>query len=383
METNLPEKTEGAAQLRKLEQEELQLSVSQWTLMWRAFKKHKLAMTATIFLFAFYVVAVFSGFFAPNDPHHRWTKYIYTPPQIPRFIDGEGRFHLQPFIYGLKQEIDDETWERIYVFDEEQKYKIVLFPRGAEYKLMGFIPASIHLFGIREQDVPFFLFGSDELGRDLFSRIIYGTRVSLSIGLIGVFLSLVLGLLIGGVSGLFGGVVDMVIQRIIEVLISIPRIPFWMALSAALPADWPPLKIYFSITILLSLVGWVQVARVVRGKFLSLRDEDFVHAAETMGAGQLWIIFRHLVPNFFSYVLVQVTLAIPWMIIAETSLSFLGIGLRAPVVSWGVLLQQAQNMRTVSMHPWLLLPGVFVIIAVLVFNFVGDGMRDAADPYSD
>ncbi len=365
-----------------LPENENYLSLSQSQLMWRAFKRHRLAMAASIFLMFFYLVALTVGFVAPNDPNQRWSKFVFAPPQIPQFIDQEGDFHLRPFVYSLKQEMDPETWQRTYVIDKSNRSPIYFFVKGSSYKLMGLFKTDIHLFRV-EKAIPFFLFGSDNLGRDVFSRIVYGTRISLSIGLIGVFVSLVLGLLIGGASGLFGGFVDMVIQRGIEILISIPRIPLWMALSAALPPNWSPLKVYFAITILLSLVGWVGVARVVRGKFLSLRDEDFVLAAEAMGGSDWWLITRHLIPNFMSYVLVNVTLAIPWMILGETSLSFLGIGLRPPVVSWGVLLQQAQNMRTVSMRPWLLLPGVFVIIAVLTFNFVGDGLRDAADPYSD
>ena len=361
---------------------ETQLSLSQSQLMWRAFKRHRLAMAASIFLIFFYLVALIVGFVAPNNPNQRWSQFVFAPPQIPQFIDQEGDFHLRPFVYNLKQEMDPETWQRTYVIDKNNRSPIYFFVKGSSYKLMGLFKTDIHLFRV-EKDMPFFLFGSDNLGRDLFSRIIYGTRISLSIGLIGVFLSLVLGLLIGGASGLFGGFVDMIIQRGIEILISIPRIPLWMALSAALPPSWSSLKVYFAITILLSIVGWVGVARVVRGKFLSLRGEEFVLAAEAMGGSDWWLITRHLIPNFMSYVLVNVTLAIPWMILGETSLSFLGIGLRPPVVSWGVLLQQAQNMRTVSMRPWLLLPGLFVVFAVLTFNFVGDGLRDAADPYSD
>ncbi len=357
-------------------------SLSQWQLMWRAFKKHKLAMGATILLLCFYLVALTCGFVAPNTPNERWTEYIYAPPQMPHFFDENQHFHLRPFVYGYKQTFDDETWERIYTIDKTTKHPIKFFAKGTEYKFIGLFKTNIHLFGIEENE-PLFIFGSDELGRDLFSRIIYGTRISLSIGLIGVFLSLILGLLIGGISGLFGGAVDTIIQRGIEILISIPQIPLWMALSAALPAHWSAIKVYFAITILLSLVGWTNVARVVRGKFIALRKEDFVAASELAGANNIWIIFKHLIPNFMSYVFVNVTLAIPSMILGETSLSFLGIGLRPPVISWGVLLQQAQNMRTVSMHPWLLLPGLCVVIVVLAFNFVGDGLRDAADPYAD
>lgn len=357
-------------------------SLSQWKMIWRAFIRHRLAVGASIILIIFYLAALLAGFISPNDPAKRYPEYIFAPPQIPHFVDQEGNFHIRPFVYGLEQKMDSDTWQRTYEIDSNKKNPIYFFVRAGSYKLMGVFETDIHLFRTKG-DKQLFLFGTDELGRDLFSRIIYGSRISLSIGLIGVFISLIVGLIIGGISGLFGGFIDIIIQRVIEILISIPKIPLWMALSAALPSSWSSIKVYFAITILLSLVGWVNVARVVRGKFLSLRDEDFVLAARVMGANDWWLISRHLIPNFLSYVLVSITLSIPGMILGETSLSFLGIGLRPPIVSWGVLLQQAQNMRTVSMHPWLLLPGLFVIIAVLTFNFVGDGLRDAADPYSD
>ncbi len=356
-------------------------SLSQGQLMVRRFRRHRLAMGGLVVLIIFYSVAIFAGFFATTDPVQRNSRFIYAPPMLPRFIDMDGNFHIRPFVYGLEASVDPDTWDRIYVPDPDQKYTLRFFVSGATYNLVGPINASVRLLGI-DGDHPFFLFGTDSLGRDVFSRVIHGTRISLSIGLIGVALSLVFGLLIGGLSGLLGGVVDLAVQRVIEILISIPQIPFWMALSATLPAHWSPLQTYFAITVLLSLLGWTQVARVVRGKFLSLREMDFVAASVAMGAHDFWIIVKHLIPNFLSYVLVTVTLTIPAMILGETALSFLGIGLRPPVVSWGVLLQQAQNMRTVALRPWLLLPGIFVVIAVIAFNFVGDGLRDAADPYS-
>jgi len=367
-----------AATLEQLETE----SYSQWQLMWRQFRRHRLAMVGAVVLIIFYLVALAAGFVATQNPGTRNARYAYAPPQLPRFVDSEGKFHLRPFVYGLTQTTDPDTWEKVYTVDKTKKYPLRFFVRGDSYKLLGLFHSDVHLFGV-EGKVPFFLLGSDALGRDLYSRIIYGTQISLSIGLVGVFVSLVLGLTIGGLSGLIGGVTDVVIQRLIEFLVSIPHIPFWMALSAALPASWSAVQTYFAITVLLSLLGWTEVARVVRGKFLSLRETDFVAASVSMGASNWWVIFRHLVPNFLSYVLVTVTLTIPGMILGETSLSFLGIGLRPPVISWGVLLQQAQNMRTVALRPWLLLPGLFVIVAVLAFNFVGDGLRDAADPYSD
>ena len=346
--------------------------------MWRKFIKHKLAILGGTILAIFYIVAIFCEFFSVEDIYNRHTKYIYCPPQIIHFFD-EKEFHFRPFVYGIKGKLDPVTWCRIDVVDKSKKYPIYFFVHGDEYRLWGLFSTDIHLFGVKEGTI--FLFGTDKLGRDLFSRNIYAARISLSIGLIGVALSFVLGSLLGGISGYYGGAIDTVIQRIIEYLISIPTIPLWMALSAALPADWSPIKVYFGITIILSIVGWCGLARVVRGKFLELREEDFTMAAKIAGASQGRIITRHLLPSFLSYLIVNLTLAIPNMILGETSLSFLGLGLRPPVVSWGVLLSEAQNFRTVALHPWLLIPGLFVIITVLAFNFLGDGLRDAADPY--
>ncbi|MGB4427731.1 MAG: ABC transporter permease [Firmicutes bacterium] len=356
-------------------------SSSQGQLMFRRFRKHKLAVAGLVVLCLFYAVAVFNGFVATSDPAKRNSSYVYAPPTLPRFIDHEGNFHFRPFVYGLKSRIDPDTWERVYEIDHEKRHSLSLFVRGDKYRILGVFESDLHLFGTAD-GAPLFLLGTDSLGRDMYSRIVAGTSISLTIGLIGVFLSLVLGLLIGGLSGLVGGTTDLVIQRIIEILASIPQIPFWMALSATVPASWSPVQTYFAITIVLSLLSWTRVARVVRGKFLALREADFVMAAYAMGAGNWWVIIRHLIPNFLSYVLVTVTLTIPGMILGETSLSFLGIGLKPPAISWGILLQQAQNMRTIALRPWLLLPGVFVVIAVLAFNFVGDGLRDAADPYT-
>jgi peptide/nickel transport system permease protein len=349
--------------------------------MWRQFRRHKVAMFAAVVLIIFYVVAIFAEFIAPYGSATRWTAYVNASPQTVRFIDAEGRFHFRPFVYGLQQDMDPDTWERIYVPDTDRLYPIYFLVRGEAYRLWGLFPSNLRLFGI-DSNEPLLLLGSDGRGRDLLSRVIYGARISLSVGLIGVSLSLIIGLILGGISGLYGGVVDNVIQRVIETLIAIPHIPLWMGLSAALPADWHPLKVYFGITVILSLLGWTYVARVVRGKFLQMKTEDFVIAAESLGASRARIIAKHLIPNFMSYVIVAVTLSIPGMILAETALSFLGLGLRPPVVSWGVLLQDASNFRTVAMYPWILSPGIFVVFAVLAFNFFGDGLRDAADPYS-
>lgn len=353
---------------------------SQWQLMRRKFFKHKLAVAGSGILIVMYLLAIFCDFIAPYDTSAR-SEYIYMKPQRVRFVDNAGKFQLRPFIYGIKKDLDPETFERLYVEDREITYPVRFFTPGFDYKLLGVFPAKRHLFGV-EAPGRLFLFGTDNLGRDFFSRNAYAARISLSIGLVGVSISFVLGLALGGISGYYGGTPDMIIQRVIEFLLSIPKIPLWMALAAALPLDWPVLKVYFGITVILSMISWTGLARVVRGKLLQLREEDFCTAAKISGARDWHIIAKHLLPSFMSFLIVNLTLAVPGMILAETALSFLGIGLRSPAVSWGVLLQDAQNVRTVALHPWLLLaPAVQVIVTVLTFNFVGDGLRDAADPY--
>lgn len=363
---------------KKISSEEKIYIASQWQLMWRKFTKHKLAIFGGSILVIFYFIALFCEFFSTQGPYKRYTEYIYSPPQRIRFFDEEG-FHLRPFVYGWKISRDPKSLARIYTVDKSKRYPIQFFVRGDEYKFWNLWTADIHLLGVKEGVI--FFFGTDKLGRDLFSRNIYAARISLSIGLVGIAFSFVLGCVIGGVSGYFAGVTDTVIQRGIELLISIPTIPLWMGLSAALPPRWSAIRVYFGITIILSIVGWCGLARVVRGKLLELREEDFTMAARISGASELRIITRHLLPSFLSYLIVSLTLAIPYMILGETSLSFLGLGLRPPVVSWGTLMSDAQNIRTITLHPWLLIPGLFVIIVVLVFNFLGDGLRDAADPY--
>jgi len=364
----------------KISAEEKYYLASQWQLMWRKFVKHKLAIFGGAVLAIFYIVAIFCEFFSTYDIYKRYEKYIYCPPQRIHFFDENGNFYARPFVYEIKRIVDPVTWRRIYVEDKARKYPIYFFIHGDKYKFWNLFEMDIHLFGIKKPGI-MFLFGTDKLGRDLFSRNLHAARISLSIGLVGVALSFALGCILGGISGYFGGMTDTVIQRIIEFLISIPTIPLWMALSAALPPRWPPIKIYFGITVILSVVGWCGLARVVRGKLISLREEDFALAAKVSGATDGRVITRHLLPSFLSYLIVSLTLSIPGMILGETSLSFLGLGLRPPVVSWGVLLRNAQNVRTVAHHPWLLIPGLFVIITVLTFNFLGDGLRDAADPY--
>jgi len=364
---------------KDLSTEEKFYIASQWQLMWRKFKKHKLAILGGTILAILYIVAMFCEFFATYDIYERYRKHVYCPPQRIHFFDAEG-FHFRPFVYGLTWTTDPKTWRKIYIEDKTKKHPIYFFVHGDKYKLWNLFEADIHFFGVKKPGV-IFLFGTDSMGRDLFSRNLYAARISLSIGLVGVALSFVLGCILGGISGYYGGTADMIIQRVIEFLICLPTIPLWMALSAALPPHWSPIKVYFSITIILSIVGWCGLARVVRGKFLELKEEDFVMAAKIAGSTEKRIIVRHLLPSFLSYLIVSITLSIPNMILGETALSFLGLGLRPPVVSWGVLMQQAQNVRTVALHPWLLIPGLFVIITVLAFNFLGDGLRDAADPY--
>lgn len=363
------------------EVEKTKRSLSHWQLMWRRFLKHRLAVCGLVVVIALYTIALFCEFFAPLDPYLRYPQFVNAPPQRLHFVDQEGSFSPRPFVYGLKFSLDMEKFQRVYTPDYSKKYYLRFFTRGCEYRLWGKFPGNLHLFGVDEGGY-LFLFGSDDLGRDVFSRIIYGTRVSLSIGLIGVFISLAIGMLLGGISGLRGGVIDEILQRVIELLRSVPHIPLWMGLSAALPPEWSPIKVYFGITIILSLLGWTHVARVVRSRFLSLRNEEFVLAAYAAGASEWRIITKHLIPSFISYVIVSVTLSVPGMILGETALSFLGIGLRPPVISWGVLLEQAQNISAVNTYPWLLTPAIFVILTVLSLNFVGDGLRDAADPYS-
>lgn len=351
---------------------------SQWQLIWWRFTRHKLAMIAAPVLIFLYLLAIFPEFIAPYGPTTRFPTNLSEPPVKVHFIDQNQKL-AWPFVYARKQLMNPDTFQREYTEDLSKAYPIRLFVKGEPYKMWGFIPGDIHLFGT---DVPFFLFGSDTLGFDLASRIIYGARVSLTIGLVGVFLSFILGISIGGVSGYFGGRIDSVIQRLIDFINSIPTLPLWMALSAAVPRDWPVTKTYFAITIVLSIIGWCGLARVVRGKLLALREEDFTLAARAAGVGEWRIITKHLLPSFFSYLIVSITLSVPNMIIGETTLSFLGLGMRPPAVSWGVLLQDAQQIVTVAQKPWLLIPCLFVIVTVLMFNFLGDGLRDAADPYS-
>jgi peptide/nickel transport system permease protein len=356
-------------------------AASPWVLGYWKFRKHRLAWASAWVIVGLYVMAACCEVIAPYALEHRNVADAYAPPQRLHWREANGAWRLWPFVYPLRGARDAITLQQFYAEDHRHLLPLRLFARGEEYRLWGVIPGNRHLLGVQGGG-QLYLLGTDRLGRDLFSRIVYGARISLTIGLIGVLMSFVLGLIIGCVSGYCGGWVDNLIQRFIEVVRSFPAIPLWMALTAALPAWWTPLQSYLGITVVLSMIGWTGLARQVRGKILSLRNEDFATAAMLYGASRWRIMTRHLLPSFTSHIIVTLTLAIPTMILGETALSFLGLGLRPPVTSWGVLLKDAQNVQAVAIYPWLLTPVIFVILTILAFNFVGDGLRDAADPYS-
>ncbi len=351
---------------------------SQWQMMWWRFKGHKLAVAAGIILLLSYLSIFVSEIIAPYALHTRHTEHIYAPPQSIHLMH-EGEF-VGPFVYPLKYKLDFENLRRVYTEDRTEVHPIRFFCSGDPYKFWGLFDASFHLV-CPDQYTTLFLMGTDRLGRDMFSRLVYGARISLTVGLIGITISFVLGIVIGGMAGYFGGWVDSSVQRVIEILKSLPELPLWMALSAALPANWSPILIYLGITIILGLLDWPGLARAVRSKLLALREEDYAVAARLMGGTPTHIISRHLLPNFMSHLIASATLSIPSMILGETALSFLGLGLRPPITSWGVLLSEAQNIEAVALYPWLMVPMIPVIIVVLAFNFLGDGLRDAADPY--
>jgi peptide/nickel transport system permease protein len=353
--------------------------LSQRQLIWRKFRRHRVARLSLYVLVVLYTVTIFAEFFAPYAAFERRTSHLLAPPTAIQIFDENGALQ-RPFVYKMDNVLNMETFQREYAYDTSEKYYLQFFVRGTPYQLLGIIETDIHFIGVEEPGV-FFLFGTDSLGRDLFSRMLLGARTSLFVGLLGLAFGFVLGLIFGGISGYYGGAVDSFIQRLIEFLQSLPTLPLWMALAALVPPNWSPIQVYFGISMVLAIVGWTGLARVVRGKLISLREEDYVMAAKLSGLKERAIITRHLLPGFTSYLIVHLTLAIPSMILGETSLSFLGLGIQPPAVSLGTLLQEAQNVQTITMNPWLLIPGGMVIIIVLAFNFLGDGLRDAADPY--
>lgn len=358
-------------------EEESRFALSQWQLMWRKFIRSRTAIVGGVMIVLFYLAALLADFLAPYGANQRFIQYLYAPPQA-LHVDLRQGF----YIHALTRKVDQETLLTTYSPDTARRIPVRFFVHGEPYKLAGIIPSDIHLFGVDDKEMGVFLFGTDRQGRDVLSRVLIGGQMSLTIGLVGVLLSLVIGSVLGVTSGYFGGQIDNLMQRLIEVIRSFPSIPLWMALTAALPQHWPPERVYFAITVILSLIGWTWLARQLRGKVLALREEEFVAAAQLAGASDAWVIFRHLIPAVLGHIIVVATLAMPNMILAESALSFLNLGLRPPLVSWGVLLQEAQNLESIRHYPWLLAPAAFIAGSVLAFNFFGDGLRDAADPYT-
>ncbi|MGR3621331.1 ABC transporter permease [Pseudophaeobacter sp.] len=364
------------AALQELERKDL--DAPNWVLIWRKFKTHKLGLISGAFLLICYLLLPVVGFIAPYGPNQRMSEHLYSPPQSINFFH-EGEF-LGPFIYPMTSEADLETFQWVFEPDYNTPLKLDFFCEAKGYNIAGLIPSNTHLFCAPE-GATVFLWGSDRLGRDIFSRILYGAQLSLTVGLIGISVSFVLGIFFGSVAGYFGGRIDWVINRVIEVLRSLPELPLWLALSAAVPSNWSPVAVFFIISVILGILDWPGLARSVRAKFLSLREEEYVRAAEMMGASSGRVIRKHLIPNFMSHLIASATLSIPAMILGETALSFLGLGLRAPAVSWGVMLNDAQNLASIEIYPWTAIPMLPIVVIVLAFNFLGDGLRDSLDPY--
>ncbi len=350
--------------------------------MVHAFFKNKLGLIGMVTLTVLYLLVIFAGFISPYNMTTMHNNYIYIPPVHIHFFDREGHFHMVPFVYGLKQVRNPVTFAMERKIDFTKRYPIHFLAKGEEWSFFGLFKSNVHLFGLGpDAKMMLALFGTDKYGRDLFSRVLYGGQVSMSVGLIGVAISLVLGALIGSISGYFGGTVDLIIQRLIELLMSFPRLPLWLALSMIIPPSWPSTWVYFGVVTVLSFLGWMGVARVVRGMVLSLREREFVLAAKLVGQSNLRIIWRHIIPNVMGYLIVVATLSIPGMILGESALSFLGLGIKEPMASWGLLLSGAQSISSIALYPWLMIPGIFIVITVLAFTFLGDSLRDTLDPY--
>lgn len=367
---------------RTITDEEYQLlSVRQ--LMWRKFLRNRMAVLSGVTLIVIYLMTIFAGFVAPYSVRDGVSSLTFSPPVVVRFIDPEsGQIFLQPFFYPLRGQRSTTTFQLEYVEDRSERIPIDFFVRGEPYTVLGIFQADLHLFGPRDPDARLHIMGSDQRGRDLFSRIIFGSQVSLSVGIFGVLITIALGSIIGTLSGYFGGMFDNVTQRMIETIRSFPQLPLWMALAAAIPPTWPPEWVYAGIVVVLAFINWTGLAREVRGLVLSLKQRDYVHAAEASGASTARIVGRHMIPNMSSHIIVTATLAVPGTILGESALSFLGIGVRPPMVSWGLLLNDAIKIQNIALYPWTLFPGLFILVTVIAYNFLGDGLRDMADPFA-